>query len=97
MESAYEELVRAGPDAMRSRPLLKGRRIDRDLLQAVDELTRKVLEESQPTLEGGEAEELWHIDCLVHAGAQLVVLAEARLGWLEEHVDLGEESLRDQM
>ncbi len=25
-----------------------------------------------------------------------MVLAEARLGWLEEHVDLGEESLRDQ-
>ncbi len=24
-------------------------------------------------MEGGEAEELWHIDCLVHAGAQLLV------------------------
>ncbi len=85
--------MRAGPDAIKSRPTLKGRKTDRDLLQAVDELTRKVLEESRPALEGREAEELWHIDCLVHVGAQLVVLAEARLGWLEDHVDLGEESL----
>ncbi len=55
LESAYEELVRAGPDVIRSRPTLKGRKTDRDLLQAVDELTRKVLEESRPALEGGEA------------------------------------------
>ncbi len=32
---------------------------------------------------------------MVDAGAQVVVLAEARLGWLEDNVDLEEESLQD--